>query len=105
MAKGDTAFRQAVVSVRKPTGATGSTDVDKLYYPPEAEILFRQPYHNLGLAMTFNFQQSFFTPFSTCSLMIENNSTKMADVFKFDNMDYTKPRYLSKFAPGIRRSG
>ncbi len=94
------AMRQAVVSVRQPTGNTTSPDIDVQYAPATTNVVFRAPYHTLGLAINFSFQKSFFAAFSECQLTIENNSSDMANAFSFNYKNYLLPRPLVEIRAG-----
>lgn len=80
--------RAAVISVFKATGET-----NEFADGPIVEIVFRQPFHDLGLGFTFSFTKSYVAPFGTCDLVIQNISSKIAEAFSFDRVNYTfRPR-------------
>ena len=71
-------MRQSIISIYEYLGK-------KTYSPmPIQEIIFRQPYHNLGLAYSFNFTKSFFAPISTAQIAIQNPSADMINALRFD---------------------
>jgi len=76
------AFRQAVISIYSVIeNAPG-----QYYTEPTFDVIFRQPYHNLGLALSFNFTKTFDSPFSTCNLIIHNPSQGLVNSMKFSNL-------------------
>ncbi len=78
-------FRQSVISVFKPIDGTGN-----FLKIPSLEIVFRQPFHNFGLAYSFSFSKSYWAPFTTCELSIENVDNTIVDAFYFDTEPLTK---------------
>ncbi len=77
-------FRQAVVTVKKAIpGLDG-----RFFEDPSAEIIFRQPYSSIGLAMAIKAEQSYFTPNTICNLQIWNPSDEMVDAFAFNTLTY-----------------
>lgn len=77
--------RAAVVSIFKATDDAGNfTDA------PILDIVFRQAFHDLGLAMSFNFTKSYVAPFGTCDLTIENINNNIAEAFAFDVTTYAR---------------
>lgn len=78
-------FRQSVISVFKPIDGAGN-----FLKIPSLEIIFRQPFHNFGLAYSFSFSKSYFAPHTTCELTIENIDNTIVDAFYFETTTYTK---------------
>lgn len=78
-------FRQSVISVFKPLDGLGN-----FLKVPSLEIVFRQPFHNFGLAYNFSFSKSYFAPHTTCELSIENIDNQIVDAFYFDAKPLTK---------------
>lgn len=76
--------RAAIVSVFR------ATDDDGGFADEPKDILFRQPFHNLGLAMTFGFAKTYVSPFAKCDLVIENPSNLMVESFGFDRTTYER---------------
>lgn len=73
-------YRQAIATIHVPDSRGGILK----------EIIFRQPFHKLGLAMAFNFQKNYYTAFGECTLAIHNPSNEIDDAFWFDIKNYDK---------------
>jgi hypothetical protein len=86
-------YRQGVISVFQSTGNS--------QFSSEAttEIIFRQPFNNLGLGFTFSFERKYFSPFSVCTASIINPSNQIVDAFNFDPVTY-KNRPLVEIRAG-----
>lgn len=78
-------YRQAVISVFKTLDDNGT-------FSPTADIdiIYRQPFNNLGLAIEFSFANTYFAPYSTCNITVHNPSSDMVDAFIFDSLTYRK---------------
>lgn len=77
-------YRAAVISVFKATD-----DQDSFESQPY-DIVFRQAFHDLGLAMSFSFNKSYAAPLSECELEILNISREIINAFTFDPTTYTR---------------
>jgi hypothetical protein len=76
--------RAAVISVFRAT-----SEFNEFADGPAVEVVFRQPFHDLGLAFSFQFAKTYVAPFGQCALAIENISSKIAEAFTFDRVNYT----------------
>lgn len=74
-------MRQAVITVYS---ATGPGEYDSI----GNDIVFRQPYHDFGLAFTFNFTRAFYQYESDCDITISNVNDEILNYFSFDPLDY-----------------
>ncbi len=82
-------FRQCVITVY-PAAVQSGAPVD---------IIFRQPYHNLGLAISYQFVLDYFQPYADCNGSILNPSNAIVDAFYFDPKTY-KNRPLIEIRAG-----
>jgi hypothetical protein len=80
-------YRQALISIYKSQGEGQYKTI------PDKVIIFRQPYHNLGLSMSFSFEKSFAVTVTDCAIEIENVDNTIADALQYD---YNKPRTRPK---------
>lgn len=78
-------LRQSVISVFRPLD-----DAGHFLNIPALDIIFRQPFHNLGLAYSFNFSKSYYAQFTTANLSIENIDNNIVDAFYFDTVNLKK---------------
>lgn len=77
-------YRASVISIFK------ATDDKDGYDSQPYDIVFRQAFHDLGLAYFFNFQKSYTAPMGVCNLEILNVSREMINAFSFDVTTYTR---------------
>lgn len=77
-------YRQGVISVFK------ALEDGKFSPKPETEIIFKQPFNNLGLGFAFSFTRNYFSPYAPCQLSIINPSNEIVDAFSFDPKTYKK---------------
>jgi hypothetical protein len=76
-------YRQSVISIFKANSSGGYNAL------PDINVIHRQPYHDFGLAYSFNFGKSYFSPITDCQILINNPADEITESLDFE---YSKPK-------------